>query len=71
MNIFGKLYLILWIALIAVEIVGATTGYKVTDTMSEYVWAFEAKFPILAPTLISVGMFVLWAHLVWFKGKIQ
>jgi hypothetical protein len=71
MNIFSKLYLILWIALIAVEIVGATTAYFPLDTMSEEFWAFQTKFPNLAPMLMTAGLAILWVHLVLRPGEIK
>ena len=71
MNIFGKLYLILWIALIVVEIVAATTSFTSKDTMSEWYWFAQEKFPNLAPMLMTAGLAILWVHLVLRPGHIK
>jgi len=70
MNIFGKLYIILWSALIIVEVVAATTSYVPLDTMSEYYFAAQAKYPILMRIILSVGMLALYIHLVG-KGTVK
>ena len=70
MNIFSKLYIGLWLGLITVEIIGATTSYVPLDTMSENYWYLQEKFPPLA-FITSIGMLVLWYHLVLSKGVIK
>lgn len=70
MNTFSKLYIILWSALIAVEIIGATTSYVPLDTLSENWWWLQDKSPILMRIILSAGMLVLWWHLVG-KGTIK
>jgi len=70
MNIFSKLYIGLWLGLIAVEIIGATTSYVPLDTMSENYWYLQEKFPPLA-LITSIGMLVLWYHLVLSKGVVK
>ena len=70
MNTFSKLYIILWLALITVEIVAATTSYVPLDTMSENYWWIQAKQPILMRIILTVGLLVLWWHLVG-KGSIK
>jgi FtsH-binding integral membrane protein len=70
MNIFSKIYIGLWLALVAVEIFAATTSYTPLDTMSENYWYLQGKFPPLA-VITTIGMLVLWYHLVLSKGVIK
>jgi hypothetical protein len=70
LNVFSRLYLIFWIGLIVVEIVAATTSFVTTDTMSELYWTAQDKYPILMRIILTVGMLVLWWHLV-NKGAIK
>jgi hypothetical protein len=70
MNWFTRLYLILWIGLIVVEIIAATTSYVPLDTMSEQYWWIQEKSPVLVRIILTVGMLVLWWHLV-NKGQIR
>lgn len=70
MNTFGKLYIILWLALIGVEIIAATTSFVPLDTMSEYYWWIQDKHPILMRVILSTGMLILWWHLV-SKGVVK
>jgi hypothetical protein len=70
LNVFSRLYLIFWIGLIVVEIVAATTSFVTTDTMSELYWTAQDKYPILMRIILTVGMLVLWWHLV-SKGAIK
>lgn len=71
MNWFGRLYLILWIALIVVEIVAATTSYVAMDTMSEQYWWLQDKSPWLMRILLTGGMLALWVHLVLKPGAVK
>jgi hypothetical protein len=70
MNVFSRLYLIFWIGLIVVEIVAATTSYVPMDTLSENYWWLQGKSPGLVRIILTVGMLVLWWHLV-NKGQIR
>lgn len=71
MNIFSKIYIVLWVALIAVEVFAATTSYTPLDTMSENWWWIQAKAPVIARVVMTVGLLVLWVHLVVRPGHIK
>lgn len=71
MNTFSKLYIILWLALIVVEIIAATTSYVPMDTMSEHYFWMQEKQPILMRVILSVGLVILWAHLALKPGTIK
>jgi spore maturation protein SpmA len=70
MNTFAKIYIVLWVALIVVEIVAATTSYVTVDTMSEFYWTAQAKYPVLMRIALTAGMVALWVHLV-NKGAVE
>jgi hypothetical protein len=70
MNTFSKIYIVLWVALIVVEIIAATTSYVPMDTLSENYWWLQGKSPVLVRIILTVGLLVLWWHLV-NKGAIK
>ena len=67
---FGRLYLLGWIILIVTEIVAATTSWVTTDTMSELYWTAQERFPVMMRIILTVGLAVLWWHLV-NKGTVK
>jgi hypothetical protein len=71
MNIFSKLYLVLWAALIVVEIIAATTSYVPLDTMSENYWYIQNRSPMLVRAILTIGLVVLWVHLALKPGTIK
>jgi len=71
LNIFSLLYIILWAALFAVEIVAATTSFRAFDTMSENWWWIQGKYPWTASIGMTVVLGVLWYHLVLSKGVVK
>lgn len=70
MSWFGRLYLLGWAILIVVEIIGATTSFVTRDTMSELYWTAQERYPILMRVILTVGMAILYWHLV-SKGTVK
>lgn len=63
MSTFTKLYIAGWIFLITVELIGAFWNFHDLDTMTQnYRW-IAARMPWMN-IVLTVGLIVLWWHLV-------
>lgn len=71
MNWFSRIYLVCFIVLIGTEVAAAISSFTRLDTMSEHFWLFREHYPRTAFVAASVGLAVLWYHLVLSKGVVK